>query len=164
MSCATFRLTPDFALGEFAVSESRPDLVEPVPDHLGPNVVRLAKDVLQPIRDRVGLPLRILSGYRSEALNEAIGGSETSQHRRAEAADFTTAGIGALFRDLMRGGLDLPIGQAVYYPAQVFVHIALPSQRYPSPTWCLHWPERGHRYRVLRGLPDLERQLDGATP
>lgn len=159
MPADTFRLTPDFSLGEFSVSSSRPDLVEPVPDYLGPSVVKLAKDVLQPIRDRVSRSVRILSAFRPDALNAAVGGSRTSQHRRAEAADFTTAGVGAVFRDLLAGNLELPVGQVIFYPADVFVHIALPSQRFPLPTFCLHWPERGHRYRVLEGVEHLNRLL-----
>jgi hypothetical protein len=42
--------------------------------------------VLQPLRDRFG-PIRINSGYRCPELNEAVGGVQSSQHMRGEAAD-----------------------------------------------------------------------------
>ena len=42
--------------------------------------------ILQPLRDKLG-PIRINSGYRSEDLNKAIGGSGISQHCKGQAAD-----------------------------------------------------------------------------
>ena len=51
------------------------------------NLTKLSKNVLQPIRDRLELPLRVTSGYRCEKLNKAIGGSSRSQHVKGEAAD-----------------------------------------------------------------------------
>ena len=52
------------------------------------NLKLLCDNVLQPIRDFYGMPVSISSGYRSEALCEAIGSSRASQHTRGEAADF----------------------------------------------------------------------------
>lgn len=37
-----------------------------------------------------GKPIYVNSGYRSEALNKAVGGSSTSQHRLGMAADIDT--------------------------------------------------------------------------
>lgn len=50
------------------------------------NARKLAVEVLQPIRERFG-PIRLTSGYRSPALNAAIGGSRTSAHMTGQAAD-----------------------------------------------------------------------------
>jgi zinc D-Ala-D-Ala carboxypeptidase len=47
----------------------------------------LCEKVFQPLRDHVGKPIKINSGYRSPALNKAIGGSTTSQHCKGEAMD-----------------------------------------------------------------------------
>ena len=44
--------------------------------------------ILQPVRDKFG-PQRVNSGFRSEFVNEKIGGAKTSQHKDAEAVDFT---------------------------------------------------------------------------
>jgi len=55
-------------------------------DHLD-NLMAIAQDIFQPIREHFGIPIAITSGYRSEALNEAIGGSKTSQHSKGEALD-----------------------------------------------------------------------------
>ena len=43
-------------------------------------------NILQPLRDKLG-PIRITSGYRSEALNKLIKGSRRSQHCKGRAAD-----------------------------------------------------------------------------
>ena len=53
------------------------------------NLKFLCEQVLQPIRDITGRPLRVNSGYRSEALNNAVNGSKTSDHRFGYAADVT---------------------------------------------------------------------------
>ena len=57
------------------------------------NIQALVANVLQPLRDMVGRPINISSGYRSLELNHAIGGSENSQHIRGEAADIECFGV-----------------------------------------------------------------------
>ena len=47
----------------------------------------LCRNVLQPLRDALGFPIRVNSGYRSPELNRAIGGSPTSDHMMGRAAD-----------------------------------------------------------------------------
>ncbi len=59
----------------------------------------LCSSLLEPVRSKFG-PVSIHSGYRSKAVNEAIGGSKTSQHMRGEAADFHCAA--AKLEDVMR--------------------------------------------------------------
>ena len=51
------------------------------------NLKALCMEVLQPLRDYLGKPVVISSGYRSEEVNRAVGGVKRSQHLRAEAAD-----------------------------------------------------------------------------
>lgn len=57
------------------------------------NLRDLVINVLQPIRDHYKQPLKISSGYRSESLNTAIGGSKTSDHMQGFAADIEVPGI-----------------------------------------------------------------------
>ena len=47
----------------------------------------VAKNIFQPCRNHFGKPLAVTSGYRSEALNDLIGGSKRSQHCKGEALD-----------------------------------------------------------------------------
>lgn len=56
------------------------------------NFKLLAEKVFEPIRKHFGKPIHISSGYRSEALNKAIGGSLTSQHCSGEAIDIDMDG------------------------------------------------------------------------
>lgn len=58
----------------------------PTEEHLE-NAKVAAKAVFQPVRDHFGIPIGISSGYRSEELNKAVGGSKTSHHCRGMAFD-----------------------------------------------------------------------------
>lgn len=51
------------------------------------NMVLLAEKVFEPLREWVGGAIKINSFYRSPELNEAIGGSKTSQHCKGQAID-----------------------------------------------------------------------------
>lgn len=59
---------------------------EPTIEHLE-NLKAVAENIFQPIREEFLCPIYVSSGYRSEELNEAIGGSKTSQHSKGEALD-----------------------------------------------------------------------------
>lgn len=63
----------------------------PTPEHLE-NFKKLAEKVFQPIREHFGVPIHISSGYRSAALNKAIGGAASSQHCSGEAIDIDMDG------------------------------------------------------------------------
>lgn len=57
------------------------------------NAYCFAKAVLQPLREKIGLPFLISSWYRCKALNEAVGGTLNSAHTRATAIDFVISGL-----------------------------------------------------------------------
>jgi uncharacterized protein YcbK (DUF882 family) len=77
------QLTTNFNLAEFACKDGTP-----VPKELIPNVELLAKN-LQVLRDHLGEPIHINSGYRSPAHNAKVGGKKNSYHMKAMAADIT---------------------------------------------------------------------------
>jgi zinc D-Ala-D-Ala carboxypeptidase len=64
---------------------------QPTAEHLE-NFKLLAEKVFEPIRLHFGVPIHISSGYRSAALNKAVGGSKTSQHCSGEAIDIDMDG------------------------------------------------------------------------
>ena len=80
-------LTENFSLREFRCKDGTD-----VPPELVENVKLLAKN-LQVIRQRIGKPLRIVSGYRSPAYNKKCGGTKKSQHMQAKAADLRVSGM-----------------------------------------------------------------------
>lgn len=49
--------------------------------------MELAINCFEPIREHLGKPIRVNSGYRSPAVNKRIGGALTSQHSLGEAID-----------------------------------------------------------------------------
>lgn len=59
------------------------------------NLHQLCLNVLEPIRDWLGRPVYVSSGYRCEALNELVGGSPRSRHMLGLAADIIVPGMTA---------------------------------------------------------------------
>lgn len=89
------KLSPNFALSEFTKSQTASRrLIDNTPGRQEVDALRLlCVKVLEPVRAHFERPVVISSGYRSPALNRAIGGSRTSQHCKGEAADFEIPGI-----------------------------------------------------------------------
>ena len=56
------------------------------------NLCGLVHNVLQPLRNWWGKEVKIGSGYRSLALNRAVGGVSNSQHMKGQAADLCIDG------------------------------------------------------------------------
>ena len=52
-------------------------------------LISLCGKVLQPARNMYGAAIQVNSGYRSPAVNKAVGGVRNSQHTLGEAADIT---------------------------------------------------------------------------
>ena len=57
------------------------------------NLENLCYEVLEPVRAHFDKPITVSSGYRSEALCEAIGSKKTSQHAKGMAVDFEINGV-----------------------------------------------------------------------
>ena len=88
------QLSEHLSLAEVTRSESakrRGISNMPTPVHIE-NFKLLAENIFEPIRKHFGKPIHISSGYRSDALNKAIGGSKTSQHCAGEAIDIDMDG------------------------------------------------------------------------
>ena len=86
---SAMQLSKNFTLKEFEVSETARvnDIDNRVPKRYMKNVKALVDNVLQPTRDKVGIPIYISSGYRCREVNRINHGATTSQHMRGEAAD-----------------------------------------------------------------------------
>ena len=57
------------------------------------NLENVCYEILEPVRAHFDLPIMVSSGYRSEALCEAIGSKKTSQHAKGQACDFEINGV-----------------------------------------------------------------------
>jgi len=66
---------------------------EPTAEHLE-NLKVIAVEVFDKVREYFGVPIFVSSGYRSAALNKAIGGSSTSDHNLGRALDLDQDGHG----------------------------------------------------------------------
>ena len=88
------RLSEHFSLEEMTFSEtaSRRGFDNNPPKEVFDNLVRTAS-LLEQVRKITNRPITISSGYRCKELNQAVGSSETSQHRLGCAADFKVKGM-----------------------------------------------------------------------
>ena len=97
---------------------------DPTPE-AAENLKLLVDNVLDPLRDAYGKPIRVNSGYRSPALNTAVKGSKTSQHVKGQAADIT-GGSKQENRKLfeLAQKLNLPFCQLIDERGFTWVHIS----------------------------------------
>jgi zinc D-Ala-D-Ala carboxypeptidase len=91
----------------------------------------LCAHVLQPIRDAIGKPLFVSSGFRSPELNRELGGAKNSQHLDGKAADIVCSAITSkdLFKRVLT--MDLPFDQLIYEGGKQsqWVHVSYNGKR-----------------------------------
>ena len=92
------KLSENFSLEELIRSSTARRIgLDNIPnDEHVKNLQVVVDEIAQPLRDHFGKPVRINSGYRSPALNDAIGGSKKSQHCKGEALDLEIDGVSNL--------------------------------------------------------------------
>ncbi|MCR5039978.1 MAG: peptidase M15 [Bacteroidales bacterium] len=88
------------------------------------NLRALVDEVLDPLREAYGKPIRVSSGYRCPKLNRLVGGSLNSQHMRGEAADIQPSignegDLDFLAQLLIANG---KFDQLILYPT--FIHVS----------------------------------------
>jgi zinc D-Ala-D-Ala carboxypeptidase len=126
------KLSEHFELAEFLVSETaarRGIDNEPTPEVIE-NLRRLCQLVLQPLRVKLDRPVIITSGYRSPALNRAVGGSMTSHHMQGRAADLIVPGLTALAVCQTAQQMKLPCVQIIHeFGRWAHMAVSLPNER-----------------------------------
>ena len=94
------------------------------------NLKYLCENLLQPIRDMAGV-VTINSGYRSPALNKAVGGAKKSQHLTGQAVDFESMQYSNIELGKMIEESGLVFDQLIYEfvskknPRSGWIHISL---------------------------------------
>jgi zinc D-Ala-D-Ala carboxypeptidase len=87
-------LTTHFTLAEVTATETKTlqaaNLKAFTVEH-AVNAARLAYTVLEPLRNTLGVPIKINSWFRCPELNTAVGGAATSEHLTGAAADIRPA-------------------------------------------------------------------------
>jgi D-alanyl-D-alanine dipeptidase len=140
------KLSKNFTLAEIEHSSTakRLGINNEMPKEHITNMQRLITDIVQPMRDDLG-PIRISSGYRSKALNSAIGGSNRSQHSKGEALDLQFWSMGemnnkVIYDWILNSGLQFD--QMINEFDFAWIHISL--------------KETGNRRSVLEAYKDKE--------
>jgi zinc D-Ala-D-Ala carboxypeptidase len=90
------QLSPHFSLEQLTASETadRCGIDNSPPPAIVDNLRELAAG-LERVRALLGQPLEISSGYRCAELNQAVGGTATSQHCEGRAVDFECPAYGS---------------------------------------------------------------------
>lgn len=93
-------------------------------------IVRLIETLLQPLRDTLGVPMIITSGYRPPWLNNMIRGSKDSRHMYGLAADWIPVGMTVPMAFKIVHNLELPIIDQLILEHNEWIHsgLALPGQ------------------------------------
>lgn len=90
------RLSPHFSLAELthSATAARRGLTNTAPLDII-QVLTVTAGRMEGVRRLLGdRPISVLSGYRSPAVNRAVGGSKTSAHMTGHAVDFICPGFG----------------------------------------------------------------------
>ncbi len=131
-------LTQHFTLAELTASSKARSLGldNTPPPELVPRLVRTA-EMLERIRTTLGVPVIVTSGYRSQAVNRAVGGVTTSDHTQGHAADFVAPGFGTpeqIARSLAPLVDLLGIGQLIYehIGGKAWVHVSTRTPEKPA--------------------------------
>lgn len=111
----------------------------------------LTERILQPIRNYYNVPVKINSGYRSDEVNNAIGGSKTSDHMKGYAADIeimlnTPFTQYKVYDDIKNGKIPIRYNydQLIYYKrgSKEWIHI---SHRYDGVNRSMSFEDK-HNY------------------
>ena len=136
------QLSPHFRLREFTESDTaRKHGIDnnPPPEAVG-NLRSLCEGCLEPLREALGLPVVVTSGFRTKELNDLLAhSSDRSQHMQGRAADFyikgsaSTSSATVSRRDLLVTAFkliltspEMDFDQLILYPS--FIHVSFVSK------------------------------------
>lgn len=133
-------LSPHFKLSEFEASDKAEqyDINNTPPEEAVENLRRLCEGCLEPLREALGLPVVINSGFRTKELNNLLAhSSKHNQHMTGQAADFYVASTNSAtdgaqrvllikaFREILTNP-KIDFDQLILYPN--FIHVSYDSK------------------------------------
>ena len=108
--------------------------VKRLPNGLDENMEALVTEVMDPAREKLGMPIICNSGFRCPIHNAKVGGATGSQHMKGEAMDVRCADNRRLARIIVENGR---FDQLIIYPT--FIHVS--------------WKRNGpNRHQVIRKI------------
>lgn len=87
-------------------------------------LIQLVRNVLEPAREKLGMPITVNSGYRSIAVNRHVGGARNSQHCTGQAADLTCKDNKRLFEILKGMNFDQLISERGTLENPAWIHVS----------------------------------------
>ncbi|MBQ7471024.1 MAG: hypothetical protein IJS97_01155 [Prevotella sp.] len=127
------RLSEHFTLGEMLQTRYYSSQEEPQGDNLL-NLCNLCQNVLEPLREDLGVTIHVNSGFRSARVNEYVHGVENSAHLKGCAADITFnlddrfATLSAAYELLKKNPL---VDQCIWYKKRSFLHVGIRPHNSP---------------------------------
>lgn len=101
------------------------------------NINALVNNVLDPLRAMIGRPIIITSGYRSQRVNELVGGSKASQHMLGKAADIHIQGYTPQQMEMVYRTIQMyyDFDQLIFYPSKNIIHISWDGDKNRQESW-----------------------------
>ena len=101
------------------------------------NIKALVLNVLDPLRAMIARPIIITSGYRSQRVNELVGGSKTSQHLLGKAADIHVQGYTPQQMDMVYRTIQMyyDFDQLIFYPSKNIIHVSWNGDKNRQESW-----------------------------
>ena len=101
------------------------------------NINALVNNVLDPLRAMIARPIIITSGYRSQRVNELVGGSKTSQHLLGKAADIHVQGYTPQQMDMVYRTIQMyyDFDQLIFYPSKNIIHVSWDGNKNRQESW-----------------------------
>ncbi len=124
------KLSEHFTLDEMVVSQeaARKGIPNIPTDADIAALKELCTNVLEPLRQALGKPVVVSSGYRSQTVNSLVGGSKTSDHLYGRAADISCPGMAPINLAKLIVSMHLPFDQLIVEFGS-WVHVSIPSPK-----------------------------------
>ncbi len=144
------QLSKYFSLTELTVSQSAARRgMKNIPFGKQLDNLRGTAEKMDAIREMLGKPVLVSSGYRNAEVNALVGGSKTSAHCHGLAVDFTCPGYGsplAVAKAVLASGIEF---DQLIHEYGAWVHIGFAEPGKPSRRQLLTITKRGTQLGLL---------------